>query len=187
MKKLAILSLTFLFAVSVANGQTQTTGKENAKEVKKEKKTERVALKKLEGTVVSEKSKHSFNTDFSGATDVVSKRIDTYDEFAFTNKEGQKMKAFYDIDGILVGTTQIKTFGDVPVKGQQAIKKNYKDYTIGQVVFYDDNEANDTDMKLYGMQFDDKDNYFVELLKGTNKIVVQVNTEGDVFFFKDLI
>jgi hypothetical protein len=97
------------------------------------------------------------------------------------------MKTFYDIDGILVGTTQIKTFGDVPVKGQQAIKKNYKDYTIGQVVFYDDNEANDTDMKLYGMQFDDKDNYFVELLKGTNKIVVQVNTEGDVFFFKDLI
>ncbi len=62
----------------------------------------------------------------------------------------------------------------------------YKDYTIGPVVFYDDNEANSTDMILYGEQFEDADNYFVELSKGTKKIVVQVSPEGVVYFFKQL-
>ena len=86
----------------------------------------------------------------------------------------------------MVGTTQYKTFADVPVRGQTEIKKMYKDYAIGSVVFFDDNELNPTDMILYNIQFDDADNYFVELSKGTKKIVVQVNTEGDLFFFKDL-
>jgi len=41
-------------------------------------------------------------------------------------------------------------------------------------------------MILYGIQFEDADNYFVELSKGTKKIVLQVNTDGVVFFFKQL-
>ena len=60
MKKLAVLSLTFFFALSAVQGQTQKTGKEQAKETKKE----RVALRKLEGTMVSEQSKDAFNADF---------------------------------------------------------------------------------------------------------------------------
>ena len=103
-----------------------------------------------------------------------------------SNRENSQMKAFYDINSKLVGTTQTKTFADVPIKGQEQIKKDYKDYTVGTVIFFDDNEANSTDMILYDIQFDDADNYFVELSKGTKKIVVQVNTEGDLFFFKDL-
>jgi hypothetical protein len=41
-------------------------------------------------------------------------------------------------------------------------------------------------MILYGIQFEDQDNYFVELSKASKKIVLQVNPEGAVFFFKDL-
>lgn len=178
MKKLAILSIMFLFAVTLVQGQTQKAVKET--------KAERVALRKLEGTKVSVQSTSAFNFDFKGATNVQSKRVDTFDEFAFTASDGKKMKAFYDYDNKLVGTTQVKTFADVPVKGQQQIKKEYKDYTIGQVVFFDDNEANSTDMMLYSVQFEDADNYFVELTKGTRRIVVQVNTEGSVFFLTEL-
>jgi len=39
---------------------------------------------------------------------------------------------------------------------------------------------------LYGVQFEDADNYFVELSKGIKKNVLQVNTEGVVCFFKQL-
>jgi len=186
MKKLAILSLTLFFALSAVQGQTQKAGKEQAKETKKEAKKERVALRKLEGTMVSDQSKNAFNADFKGATNVQSKRVNTFDEFSFTSKDGQKMKAFYDYNSVLVGTTQDKTAADIPVKGLQEIKKIYKDYIIGPVVFYDDNEANDTDMILYGIQFDDADNYFVELSKGTKKMIVEVTPEGNVSFFKDL-
>jgi len=186
MKKLVVLSMTFLFAMSIVLGQAQKADKEKTKETKKEAKTERVALKKLEGSDVSSVAKSNFSSDFKDAKNVEWKRIETYDKVSFTNKDGQKMSAYYDIDGNLVGTTQFKTFADIPENGQKDIKKNYKDYTIGQVVFYDDNENNDTDMILYGVQFEDQDNYFVELTKGTNKIVLQVNTIGEVFFFKQL-
>jgi hypothetical protein len=186
MKRLAVLSMTFLFALSIVFGQNQKADKEKTKETKKEVKAERVALKKLEGTNVNSLAKNNFNSDFKDAKDVEWKRIETYDKASFTTKDGHKMSAYYDINGNLVGTTQYKTFADLPENGQKDIKKNYKDYTIGQVVFYDDNENNDTDMILYGVQFEDQDNYFVELTKEKNKIILQVNPNGEVFFFKQL-
>jgi hypothetical protein len=186
MKKLGILVMTFLFAMSIVLGQTQKADKEKTKETKKETKTERIALKKLEGSDVSTVAKSNFSSDFKEAKNVEWKRVETYDKASFTDKDGKKMSAFYDIDGNLVGTTQYKTFADIPENGQKEIKKNYKDYTIGQVVFYDDNENNDTDMILYGIQFEDQDNYFVELTKEKNKIILQVNPSGEVFFFKQL-
>ena len=186
MKKLAILSMVFIFAMSAAQGQTQKAEKQKVTETKKERKTERVALRKLEGKEVSEQAKSAFNVDFKGATKVLSKRVDTFDEFSFTSKDGKQMKAFYDYDSQLVGTTQIIAFSDLPLSGQQEIKKQYKDYTIGPVIFFDDNEANETDMILYSTQFDDADNYFVELSKGKDKLIVQINSEGELFFFKQL-
>jgi hypothetical protein len=183
MKRLAILSMTFLFCLSVIQGQTKEQEK---KETKKEQKTERVALRKLEGSNVSTIAKNNFSAEFKDAQNVQWKRVDTYDEATFTNKDNHQMKAFYDFEGKLVGTTQHKTFADVPVKGQEQIKKEYKDYTVGQVLFFDDNEANSTDMILYGIQFEDEDNYFVELSKGNRRIVVHVNMEGSVFFFTEL-
>jgi hypothetical protein len=54
------------------------------------------------------------------------------------------------------------------------------------VIFYDDNEHNDNDMMLYGIQFEDEDNYFVELSKGSKQIVLQVTPEGNIFFFTEL-
>ena len=41
-------------------------------------------------------------------------------------------------------------------------------------------------MNLFDLQFDDADNYFVELEKDNKKIVVQVNMSGDVSYFKRL-
>jgi len=41
-------------------------------------------------------------------------------------------------------------------------------------------------MVLWGIQFDDADNYFVELSKGTKKIIVEVSPEGTVGYFKEL-
>lgn len=40
-------------------------------------------------------------------------------------------------------------------------------------------------MILYGQQFADEDNYFVELVKGSKKIVLRSNMAGDVSFFSN--
>jgi hypothetical protein len=41
-------------------------------------------------------------------------------------------------------------------------------------------------MILYGNEFEDEDNYFVEMTNGRKTIVLQVNMEGNVSFFKDI-
>jgi len=185
MKKLGILLMTFLFALSVVQGQTQKTEKGKTKETKKESKAERVPLKKLGGTVVNVNAKNNFDLDFGKIPNVIWTRIENFDEAVFT-KDGKEMRAYYDSDGKLVGTTQYVTFDKLPEKAKQEIKTKYKEYTVGPVIFYDDNELNETDMVLWSVQFDDEDNYFVELTKGTEKIILRVNPLGNVAFFKTL-
>jgi hypothetical protein len=179
MKKSVAGSIVVLLLMTI--GTVQSYGQET----KNEKKAEKKALTKLEGTEVNALAKSHFNVDFGNIPDVQWKRSANFDEASFT-KNGKKMKAWYDVDANLVGTTTFVNFSDVPEKGQKEIKAKYKDYTIGSVVFFDDSEINESDMILYGMQFDDADNYFVELAKGTSKIVLKVNTEGNVAYFTKL-
>ena len=192
MKKLAVFSVSLLFVGVSLQSQAQVAQKESVKESKKEAKTEkkelkseRIALRKLEGNKVSEVAKNSFIIDFGAAKNAQWKRIDTYDEVAFT-LDGKAMKAYYDVDGSLVGTTTSKTFAQLPANGQKEINTKYKGYTVGPILFYDDNENNATDMILYGLQFEHTDCYFVELTKGQDKFVVQVGPVGYVQMFKKL-
>lgn len=186
MKKLAIVSLTFLFVLFVGQIQGMSMASKSGRATKKEARAEKRELRKLESSnIVSVKSKNSFYTDFGNMSDVKWRSSDYYDEAIFT-KNGSEMTAFYDFYGDLVGTTQVKTFADVPLKGQKEIKKNYSDFTIGPVIFYDDNEFNSMDMLLYNTEFQDEDNYFVELTKGADRKVVRVDMAGNIYFFKQL-
>lgn len=186
MKKVVIFAMTVFLAMAVLQTQAQVKQeKTQIKGAKKELKTERKALRKLEGTKVSNIAKTQFKSDFSNATNVVWKRFGTFDQATFT-KNGQKMTAFYDENAKLVGTTEPKKLTDLPAKAQQEIKTKYKDYTVGAVIFYNDNEANETDMILYRTQFDDADTYFVELTKDNKTTVLQVDMVGVITFFKNI-
>jgi len=185
MKKLAVVSMSVLFAFIVNNLQAQVNGQEQANLTKKELKTERKVIRNPEVSYVSKFSKNNFYTDFGNIPNVEWSKDANFDMATFT-ENGQKTEAFYDHDANLVGTTTLKSFADLPAKSQQEIKSRYKDYSIGQVILFDDNESNDTDMVLYGTPFNDADNYFVELKKGNEKIVVRVDETGFVYFFKNL-
>jgi len=101
-------------------------------------------------------------------------------------QNGQKVTAYYDDRSGLVGTTMHKHFNEIPASAQRYINREYKDYKITEVIFYNDNEANDTDMFLYGTQFDDADNYFVVLKKVDKTIILTVGPDGSVNLFKRL-
>ena len=193
MKKVFFLSATAAILMvstyaqsdeSSAKNDIANLNKEEAV-IKKEKKEDKKELKKLYGNKASYRAKEAFYRDFG--TIPVSKweRTINFDEATFT-KDGQQMKAFYDSDAQLVGTISPKTFADLPANAQKVINKRYKDYTIGDVRLFDDNEWNETDMVLYGQQFQDADNYFAELTKADKKIVVKVNMEGEVEYFKQM-
>jgi hypothetical protein len=171
--------------ISALQIQAGNAKNEAGKAAKKEAKAERIELRKLEVAEVSTLSRSSFVSDFGNVSDAVWQKSEVFDEVTFT-KDGKEETAFYDNDASLVGTTSVKTFDDLPYKGQMEIKKKYKDFTTGPVIFFNDTELNETNVLLWGIPFEDEDNYFVELQKGPSRIIVRVNTGGQVFFFKQL-
>ena len=190
MKKLLILSAAVILTATMYAQNDETAGKNdiaalndhNNNATKTEKKEKRKKLKKLSGSEVSSLSKAEFYSDFRDLPVSKWERNANFDVATFT-KDGQQMQAFYDDNSKLVGTVSNKTFADLPAKGQKIITERYKDYKAGDVIFFDDNELNETDMVLYDEQFDDADNYFVELTKDDKKIIVEVTMGGDVGHF----
>ena len=109
-----------------------------------------------------------------------------FEEVLFTSDK-EKLRAYYDYDSQLVGTTEKKSFADLPENAQKKIEKDYADYAIAEVIKFDDNESNDTDMILYGTSFEDADNYFVELKNNSKPpIIVKVDLLGGVSFFEEM-
>lgn len=193
MKKILLFSAATLIFGMAANAQTDEvavkkdiTGLNNQEAVvKNEKKEEKKELRKLKGYDVGYQAKEEFYRDFGDIPVTKWERLGAFDEATFT-KDGQTVNAFFDYDSELVGTTVNKSFTDLPSKAQQYISDKYKDYTVADVVFFDDNEYNETDMELYGQRFEDADNYFIELKNDNRSIVLQSNLNGDVFFFKQM-
>lgn len=192
MKKI-ILPISFIiFSVNMVFAQTESVLKNDIKTEKKEKKADkkikkedRDELRLIKGEKVSSESRQQFLNDFGNAGIINDKHSSYYDEFSFM-KNGVLTQAYYDADAKLLGITQLKALADLPAKARNEINKKYKNYKIMEVVFFDDNELNDSNMWLYNTQFDDEDTYFVKLQKPGKKIIVQVDLSGDVRYFTSL-
>lgn len=202
MRKLIVLLMVFTFSFSLVLGQTEEKIqvltkseeqiKEKIKETKEELKNEKDELKavqkerkRLEGSDVSNSTKGSFSEDFGINTNVEWNRTEFYDVATFTDDSSLK-KAYYDFSSQLIGTTWYVNFSDLPARGQEEINEKYGDYAIGEVIFYDDNESVDVDFFIFESPFKHEDNYFVELTKDSKHIILRVDSEGNVHFFKNL-
>lgn len=190
MKKLVVATMSILMVliVNTSNARDTRTMARNAKKGSTiESKMKRKEIRKTERNMVPVMDMDAFQTDFGNVPDVSWEKDQSFFVASF-KKNGKKMQAYYDDMSKLVGTTTPETFADLPMYAQKNIKKYYKNYTVDKVTFFKDNTANDQNMLLYGVQFEDADNYFVELTNKTDNksIVVQVNPQGQVFFFKDL-
>ena len=193
MKKLFIFSAAGILIAGSANAQANiesfnndmATLNSSKSTTKKEKKEEKKELRKLKGQEVTYQSKQAFYRDFGDLPVSKMERSSYFDKITFTHN-GQEMTAYYDNEYKLVGTVSNKTYADLPANAQKYIQEKYKDYTPGTVIYFDDSEMNDTDMVLFGTQFDDADNYFVELQKENKKIIVQVTMNGSVEYFSEM-
>jgi len=187
MKKLIFLIMFASLAISVKSQDGTETKQEERKEIRKEKHAKKITLKELKGKPVSYQAKQQFQIDFGDHPDAKWVRTDYFDQVTFTTRDGKQMTAYYDDDAQLVGTTAPATFNDLPEAGKREIAKHYQNYENALVLFFDDNENNDTDMLLYGYQFDDADNYFIELKDAKGRpIVLRVSMDGEVTYFADM-
>jgi hypothetical protein len=128
---------------------------------------------------VTYQSREHFEQDFPDAKEVSWERTANFDEASF-KQDGKSMRAFYDNKSELVGSTTTSKMEELPADAQKYIQKKYGDYKVDEVFLFDDNEFNETDMLLYGHQFEDEDNYFVGLEKNGKRVVLQVSMDGQV-------
>jgi hypothetical protein len=189
MKHVFIFGSMLLFTVTTAfsqdelafNNASNSTSHKITKSQREENRAIRREKALTEPTYMAEQN---FERDFPDAANVTWKKIGI-EEASFT-LNGKEMKAFYDYNNELIGTTTPVSYLDMPVDARNYIDKHFSDYTTQSVILYDDNEYNQSDMVLYGNAFADADNYFVELSNNNKRIVLEVNMEGLVTFFKDL-
>lgn len=180
--------MSIAFSIAACSLYAQTSGPAvSHKEMRKERHAQKITLKALEGKDISSFSQQQFAVDFGNVTDVSWTRDAYFDKATFVNAKGGEMSAYYDNDAQLVGTTSHASFNDLPAAGQKEIRKHFSNYEQAPVIFFDDNEDNETDMILYGMQFDDADNYFIELTdKKGRPAAYKVDMSGNVAFFADM-
>ena len=120
-----------------------------------------------------------FTTDFPEAKDVHFARVKNFNKMFFTQGK-EKMTAYYDDGGQLVGTIHKELFADLPDNAQKEIRHKYPDYAVADVVKFDDNQSDDVERIEYGISMNDADNYFVELKNDSKAILVKVALSGDV-------
>jgi hypothetical protein len=125
--------------------------------------------------------KNQFAADFPDAKNVHFVRVKDLNKVSFT-QDKEKMNAYYDNEYQLVGTIQKESFANLPDNAQKEIQNKYSGYTVADVVKFDDNESDDTEIILYGISMDDADNYFVELKNDSKAIVVKVDLSGGVSY-----
>lgn len=193
MKRIYFLTATgFIFSLAanaqsgeVAMNKKVSTLRRQEQTLKKEERKDKRELRTLEGNEVSYQATQAFNEDFRNTPIIASERERNFDRFTFRQK-GAIVSAYYDVRGKLVGTLQHEHYADIPKVAQKRIKEIYPGYTPEDVIYFNDNEANDTNMMLYGDEFDDADAYFVELKSDAKRVVVQVSPDGEVWLFKTL-
>jgi len=188
MKKLIVISMSILMAMFFTTTNARDTKRmalNTEKNSTRESKMERKEIRTEDRNLVSDRSIDAFMSDFGNIPNVIWEK-DPYFDIASFAKDGIKYHAFYNGKSKLVGTTTQKTFANLPESAKKEINKQYEDYSVDKVIYYKDNEEDDNNILLYGTQFESADNYFVELSKNNKNIVLQVNPEGIVYFFKEL-
>jgi hypothetical protein len=193
MKKILLVFLSESLSTYFVQAQTSTAliaaaHTKHPKEAKTSsgiKKHAKKLLKKLTGNKVSDQSKATFYIQYGNVPDVKWERQDFFDVAKF-NKDGKIMNAYFDNDGELVGTSIQTNLKSLPVKSQLEIAKKYGDYKVGDVILYDDNNEQLSDIILFGTQMESADNYFVELNKDKKRVILEVSPQGNISLFKDL-
>ena len=189
MKNVLIIGSVLVFTATTAFSQEVISLNEpmsfTGHKVSREQREENRAIRREKATTTPNyTTDQHFQTDFPNATSVSWRRAG-FEEATFT-LDGKEMKAFYDYNHDLIGTTTTVDYNTLPIAARKYIEKHFSDYTPQQVIMFDDNEYNTSDMVLYGNAFDDADNYFIELSNNNKTIVLQSNMEGMVTYFKDI-
>ena len=122
-----------------------------------------------------------FAIDFPKAKNVSWMSTDGYTEADYNMGKSQMM-AFFDFDNKLMGTAKYVDYNTLPAVALKDIAKHFKGFVAKKVLFYHDNEANDTNLGMFN-QYLDQDAYYALMYRGNKEIVLQILPDGEVAYF----
>ena len=111
---------------------------------------------------------YAFQNEFTTATEVEWKASTDFYVASFS-MNGQRVNAYYNTDGNLMGITRNITSAQLPVGLQNSMKKNYSTYWISNLFEVANNEGT---------------SYYVTLENGSKKIVLQSSNGSDWSTYK---
>ncbi len=124
-----------------------------------------------DGVTVNMRALRNFKAEFTDAANVQWKTGADFAKASFTWNQ-QRMEAFYDSDGELIGTSRAITLERLPVSAEKFIQRKYNDYTATEAIEFDNVK--------------DGLCYYVSLVKESTKVVLQVSSQGSVSVFKKI-
>jgi hypothetical protein len=89
---------------------------------------------------VSDKTVAHFNREFENAQDVSWSVKPTFVKASFL-RENQRVEAFYDYQGQLIGCSHAIGLDNLPTSAKRAFAKKYADYTVKEAIQFDGIEA----------------------------------------------
>ena len=189
MKRIIIAGSALFFAATTSFAQTDYASLNRneitaSHSVKPDRKEIRMARREEALKEATYATAEQFNSDFPDASNVHWSRKE-FEKATFW-QGGKKLSAFYDFDSQLIGTVSDVNMDDLPAIAKAHIRRFYPGFVPQAAILFDDNEFNESDMVLYERQFEDADNYFVEMAKGKKKIVLKVDMAGDVSYFTNM-
>ena len=115
------------------------------------------------------KAASSLKKEFTNAQNINWKVTPNYIKASFT-WNGQQLEVFYNANGETIAQSRMINPNSLPLKAQQFIQKRYADYQIAEAIEYNNEESGTS--------------YYVSLIKGNTKEILQISTEGDVSTYK---
>lgn len=110
---------------------------------------------------------NAFESQFVGATDVAWTVTADYTKVKFSI-EGEKVEAFFNSNGDVIGTSRKIEFKRLPISAIQKIKKSYAKYQVTETIEFDLNG----DRRFY-----------VSIEEGTDRKILEVSLYGQVSVF----
>lgn len=193
---IASLAFTFSFAQNSPNLTSTKNQMQNSnfttndkskipREEKREVREEKQSIRDL--NEISKNTMDLFNTDYPKAKNVEWSVPGSFIQAEFTERNS-KMEAFFNFNNELIGTAKYISYNKLPARALTEIAKKYPGYAPVSTLFYDDNEnnVNNLPMPMFGNNIEngnfDMDNYYTSLSKNDKKILLEVNTDGQVNF-----
>lgn len=117
---------------------------------------------------VNVRIKTNFTTQFANASGVTWTLKNEFAKATFS-RNGEKMEAFYDFGGELIGTSKNIPVEKIPSSARKMLAKKYKDYAIMEAIFFSNK---------------DEDAYFISVENESDKIIFKVRDTSSISIFQ---